>query len=305
MHFSLRYAVTTSPATLPTAAVVGSAVWLLGGIGEGARWGAWLVTLLTMLAVMDWNSRATLIRQRTRMASTSFIALLTAFAFLEQWDKSMIGALCYVLAHIVFSFCYQDVKCQGKAFHAYLLLGLGSFFFRPLLLMMPFFLFSQAVHLRALTWRTLAAALLGMLTPYWLVAAWNMAHGSWTSNLLWRTGDIHFTWMRWSELDGSRQLALIFLLAYIAIALIDYVRTYYQDKIRTRMFLYTIMVQLIGLGLMIVALGHDYDSVLRLICCCAAPLIGHHLTLARGRFVNWYFTGTLVLVVVLTIVTRL
>ncbi len=304
MAFSLRYAVTTSPATLPVAAVVGSLIWLLGGIGEGSRWAAWLVTLMTMFAVMDWNSRATLIRQRTRMASTTFIVLLTAFAFLEPWHPSMIAALCYVLAHIVLSYCYQEPKSQGMAYHAYILLGIGSFFFRPLLLLVPFFIFSQAVQLRAFTWRTLSASILGLLTPYWLVAAWNVVQGEWSGSVLWQSGDIDFGFFSWSALDGPRRLSLIFILIYIAIALVDYVRTYYQDKIRTRMFIYTIMVQLIGFGLMLLLLPSDFDSTFRLLCCAAAPLIGHHLTLARGRFVNWYFIITLTFLLALIIYTR-
>lgn len=305
MAFSLRYAVTTSPATLPTAAVMGSLIWLGGGLGEGTRWGAWFVTLLTMFAVMEWNSRATLIRQRTRMASTSFIALLTAFAFLEPWDVSMWAALCYVLTHIVLSYCYQDTKCQAKAYHAFMILGVGSFFFRPLWLLVPFFLLSLAVQMQALTWRSLCASLLGLGTPYWIVAAWGLLKRQDVSHLLWQQGDIAFGLTSWTALDGARKAALLFLLLYIAIALIDYVRTYYQDKISTRMFIYTIMVQLIGLGLMLISLPEDFDAVLRLTCCAAAPLIGHHLTLARGRYVNWYFTATLVLVVALTVFTRM
>ncbi len=305
MPFSLRYAITTSPATLPTTANVGSMIWLLGGLGEGMRWAAWFVTLLTMLAIMDWNSRATLIRQRTRMASTSFIALLTALAFLEPWNRSMLAALCYVVAHIVFSYCYQDTKCQGKAYHAFLLLGIGSFFFRPVLFLLPFFIISLAIQFRALTWRSLAASVLGVLTPYWLVVLWCTATGDWQADLLWRADDITLSWFSWSALDGPRRAALLFTLLYVGIALVDYIRTYYQDKFRTRMFIYTIMLQLVGIGLMLLVLSKDFDSTMRLLCCCAAPLIGHHLSLARGRFVNWYFSATLLLLLFLTIYTRM
>lgn len=304
MAFSLRYAVTTSPATLPTAAVVCSLVWLFGGIGEGMRWVAWLVTLITMFAVMHWNSQATLIRQRTRMASTSFIVLLTAFAFLEPWSPSMVAALCYVLTHIVLSHCYQNPKSQGWAFHAFLLLATGSLCFRPILLLAPFFILSMAVQLQTFTWRTFMAAIIGLATPYWLILAWNLTTGSGYDIPLWQAGDFTFGLISPASLDTSRKLSLFFLLVYIAIAMLDYMRTYYQDKIRTRMFIYMIMVQLAGLGLMLLFLPSDFDSVMRLICCCAAPLIGHHLTLARGRFVRWYFIGTLTLVLLLIIYTR-
>ena len=305
MAFSLRYAITTSPATLPTAAVVGSAIWLLGGLGEASRWAAWGITLLTMLAIMDWNSRATLIRQRTRMASTSFIVLLTAFAFLETWHQSMIAALCYVLTQIVLSYCYQDHKSQGKVYHAFMLLGIGTLFFRPLVWLTPLLLFSMAIHLRALTWRTGSAAILGLLTPYWLIVAWCAVRGEWSTQLLWTEGDMSWEWLHPNALDGKRIASLLFLFAYVLIALIDYVRTYYQDKIRTRMFIYSIMVQLVGLTLMMFPFGGDFDSILRLMCVCAAPLIGHHLSLARGRLVNWYFMLTLALILYLIIFTRL
>lgn len=302
--FNLRYTVTTSPATLPAAALVGSFIWLLGGLGEGGRWGAWLISLLTMLALIGWNRRATLNRHRPRMTGALFFVLLTAFAFLETWNSSLMAVLCYVFCHIILIHCYQDDKSQGTAYHAFLLLGVSSFFFRPMLLLTPFFLVSLSVQTRALTWRLLCASLLGLATPYWIVAAWGLLHGQWMSDLLWQSGDISFGLLRWSALDNPRRAALLFLLAYIAIALIDYIRTYYQDKIRTRIFVYTVIVQLIGVGLMLFALPRDFDAVMRLLCCVAAPLIGHHLTLVRGRFVNWYFAGTLSLVLFLIFYTR-
>ena len=100
MRYSIRYAVVNSQITLPVACVIGSMFWLFGDITHWSRWTGWVVTMVTTVAVMEWNHRATLIRQRNRMASTTFIVLMTIAAFLQDWSPAMLATLCFVIANI-------------------------------------------------------------------------------------------------------------------------------------------------------------------------------------------------------------
>ena len=173
MRYSIRYAVVNSQITLPVACVIGSMFWLFGDITHWSRWTGWVVTMVTTVAVMEWNHRATLIRQRNRMASTTFIVLMTIAAFLQNWSPAMLATLCFVIANIILCYTFQSRKSQGLAYHAFVVLGIGSLFFPPLLYIIPFMIFSMGIQLRSLTWRSFVAALLGVLTPYWLCFVWH------------------------------------------------------------------------------------------------------------------------------------
>lgn len=304
MRYSIRYAVVNSQMTLPVACVIGSLFWLFGDITHWSRWTGWVVTMVTTVAVMEWNHRATLIRQRNRMASTTFIVLMTIAAFLQDWSPAMLATLCFVIANIILCYTFQSRKCQGLAYHAFVMLGIGSLFFPPLLYIIPFMIFSMGVQLRSLTWRSLVAALLGVLTPYWLYFVWHFCMGSLEGSF-----DFFLTAMAprgisYATLTHKEVIVLIFTAFYASISMLDYIRTYYQDKLQTRMFIYTIFIQDVALMLMIIFLPHHFDGFMRLFIAASAPIIGHHLTLSRGTLVNWYFICTLAVTVILTIYTR-
>ena len=115
MRYSIRYAVVNSQLTLPVACVIGSMFWLFGDITHWSRWTGWVVTMVTTVAVMEWNHRATLIRQRNRMASTTFIVLMTIAAFLQDWSPAMLSKAASVRAwRIMLLWCWVSAVCSFR-----------------------------------------------------------------------------------------------------------------------------------------------------------------------------------------------
>ena len=85
----MRKAITTSTTILPIALVVGSVLWILPEAGNLLLWGGWFVALLTTYGWMEMNARMILLRERSRMVSTTVFASLTAIPLLHyaQWES--------------------------------------------------------------------------------------------------------------------------------------------------------------------------------------------------------------------------
>ena len=91
---------------------------------------------------------------------------------------------------------------------------------------------------------------------------------------------------------------IIGLLSFVSS--LHYLRTAFNDKIRTRMFFYAILMVHAVLLLLLILRPADYAILLPMLAMNSAPLVGHHLTLARRRGSElWFYTCLLFLVVLL------
>ena len=64
----------------------------------------------------------------------------------------------------------------------------------------------------------------------------------------------------------------------------------YYDKIRTRQFLYALTVLQIPILLLTALYPEQRNTLLPLLIVVYTPMISHHLTLARGRMADVWFT---------------
>ena len=134
---SFRHAIASSQATLPAAALLALLGWMAHGWGEPNRWYGLAATLVTAYAIAEWNNRGQLIRIRSRMASSTFLVVMAAMPFLHSWSAEMLVPIAYVGSFILLFQSYQLPRPEGYVFHAFLLLGLGSFLMPLLLFTVP------------------------------------------------------------------------------------------------------------------------------------------------------------------------
>lgn len=313
-HSTLRSRLAESSLTLPLMAAITFLLWAIGPWESVESWATLAVLGFTAYAVAEWNSQCQLLRIRSRMVSVAFLALtaVTPALWAEGWHiipaTSLLGAL-----FILFK-GYGEYRPEGHAFHGFLLLSLGSLVFPPLLLVVPTLLISCNVQLRLLTLRPLVACLLGLVLPYWLYAAL-VASGTWAGVLAewgvpgvaeWET--LAPTWQQWMDYAQAlttwpdytaaapamwARFGLILTLGLVGIA--HFVSTSYNDKIRTRQYYYTVLLQLLPLLLITVAYPAEAGFTLPLLALCAAPFVGHYIALAHGG------NGPLILFLLLTL----
>ena len=311
----MKKAITTSTAILPLALGVGSLLWILPEAGNLLLWGGWFVAVLTTYGWMEMNARLILLRERSRMVSTTFFASLTAVPLLHsvRWESLLPLALLVMYAFLFAS--YQKRRPEGYLFHAFFLLGIGSLVLPQLLWLLPLLLFCSLIQLRSLTLGSLSATLMGLLLSIGILLLKSLWFWDFTSFLttLKTMGDqliaVDFTYWKdvycatpatlppeeWQFLTSAGCVVVPSI-----IAIIHQVQTSYLDKIRVRMFYYIIGMVHSALFLLLIIFPEERWTWLLLLIANSAPLIAHYLTLTRGWFTTTIFWLSLTGLILLT-----
>ena len=250
-HNRLQNKVARSEATLPVCIATAAILWWLPRrdfylpdvLGFG-------LCLLTAYVVMETNARQHLIRIRTRLMTCVWLVLSACFAFMHPLGRPMAVAALLATAYMLLFRCYQRKRPEAFAFHAFLMLGTGSFVAPVMLPMAVLFFFYLGILLRSLTWRSFWAGVLGLVAPYWCFAVWCFLTGNTGRLMPWLHGDtdrgLFFGYRlsapMWMQPGGGLSLAeqfsagLVVLLGLVGI--VHFLRTNFDDKIRVRMMLY-------------------------------------------------------------------
>lgn len=296
MPTTFRQRVSQSMATLPLVVALSAAAWLAADLRNPLLWGGWAVMAAMAYIVVEWNNRFQLLRVRSRMNSATFIVLMTAFPFLHPLSWSILPAACLLLAYFLLFHTYGSHAPQGYVFHSFLPLGIGSILFPPLLLYVPFLLFSAQLNLRALNGKAFAAAFFGLCLPYWLALPY------W----LWDTDagrDFLSRWQRlltpalpdYASVPLGQWVSLTVLILLGLIALSHFWRTAFNDKIRTRQYFHLLQLQLVPTTALLAWYPREFPSLLPILIVGLTPFIAHYFTLAKGRGMNAWFVGWLIL----------
>jgi len=279
--------------------VLAAVLWLLPGVRDQELWFGLLATGVTAYLMAEWNNRHALLRIRSRFTSSTFLVLSAACPFLHRWTPDMLLPTCLAGAYFLLFSSYQKVRAEGETFHAFLCIGLGSLWFPPIIAVAPFLYFSMIVQMRTFSLRSFLAGCLGLLLPYWGYVGWAVWH-----NRLDEVLDVMERYVRMPSPDYSviglhEWVSLAFVVALALFSIMHYLRTAYNDKIRTRMFFYVLIIQVFLLISLLMLFPQWDAAILRMLLVPASPLIGHYLALARGRFMNAWFIVLLLLAGVL------
>ncbi len=298
-----RDRVVRSEFTLPTVLAVSLVIWLALGscvadfadIAVGCA-----VACLTGYVVMEWANANALLRIRSRLITACFLLLLTVLPFLHAWDTGFLTLLCVALSYVFLFQTYQRYDSAAAVFHTFFFLGVASVFYRQALYLALPMLISLFSQLRSLTLRNFAAGVIGLLTPYWLLfayAAWEGETGELLAGLL-----ESFRWSApdYSGLSVPQMVSAGFVVFYAFIATCHFVRTAFNDKIRTRMYYYALILQEVFLLAILLLFPGQFNATLRLLILCASPLIAHYFALSRGRMMNLWFVLSLFALVLLS-----
>lgn len=293
---TLHHHIVTGSLTLPLSVVLTLVAWLLPGTGDSLLWGGAAVTLLTAYMVMELNNRFSLIRIRSRLMSSLFLWLMLACPMLHLWSADAVSVVCLAGCYFMLFSSYQQIRPEGHVFYAFLLTGIGSLFFPPMLVLAAGHYTSMIFLLRCMNGRSFAAGLLGLALPYGAVAGYAI----WQNRL--DTAFDHLQgWLSLSVQDYAQitlwQLVMAaFVAVYALLGVIHLLRTAYNDKIRTRMLLYVITAQELLLLVLLCLLPAHFEAMMRLFILNSTPLIAHYFALARGRFFKtWFYVSLLAL----------
>lgn len=272
-----------------------------------------LLALLTAYVIVETNNTFQLIRVRSYMISSVWLFGMATMGMFHVFQSSLFAAFCLAVGYYLLFRTYQQSQSVVDSFHAFFMLALGSLAYSPLLFVAPFFLWYLLVFLRALSFRSFCAALVGFILPFWFWLGWMLWQNDFTSILAWKEGclvvakgcafwewhgteSISFIGDRYGGMSLSDLISHVWCLLLLGILTlwtsVYYLFNSYDDKIRTRMMLYIYVFQAIIIFTFALLsavtfyfsggeAGEDAFTCLPMLLLSCAPLMAHYFTLCN------------------------
>ena len=298
----LQSRIAHSKLALPAMATYAVLLWLLCGLVQQGWWLQFGCFAVTVWLIVLLNNTHVLIRIFSRMVSCAFLALMGCACFLFPSLQGAVMQMFVVAAVTILFMTYQDKQSAGITYYAWVMFGFASLTFVHIIFFMPLLWLLTAVLLQSLSWRTWMASLIGLATPYWFWAVWEL----WT----WDFTDFadHFAALASVEAPfvlGPWSIGQKLVVAFIAIlyvtGTIHFLRKHHEDKIRIRMFYLTFIWLTLATLLFLMLQPQHYDNLVRLLIISTSPLIGHFLALTTTKITNIAFFAIVAAAFMLTI----
>lgn len=288
----LQINVATGRMTLPVAVLFCLLIWLIG-LDSWSELGTLATVALTGYLMIEANTTFSLIRTRTSLPVCIYWCLFSALGFLHPFQWSCCAVPAFMAAAFSLFYSYESARAVFPVFHAFLFLSLGSLAFPQLLYYVPLFLFGAFVF-RALSVKSVFAALFGLLVPYLFL----FGHAFWHDEMpLFYAPFQELVSSRpvvWSEVSVVEWVSWIVVMVLQMVCSVHYFQVSYQDKSRTRIFLF-FWLYLSLFTLLFLLLQPCHLMVLLPIQLIGTSfLAGHLFTLTRNRFASVFFIVMLV-----------
>lgn len=288
--------------TLPVTALYGLGICFICGVIQHQWWIQLVCFALAVYLMILFNNFYALIRIYSRAITSAFIVLSSMACFLFPSLEGGIVTVGFIASLLVIFSTYQDREAAGRICYTFLILGLASLAKIQMLMFIPVY-WIMMIFLSSLSLRTFISSLLGLLTPYWF----------WISAvLLLYKGDLspftnHFLplaeagfYNAYNDIPLSHYLTYAFLIILTVTGIIHFLRTSYNDKIRTRQFYYSIMFFDILVLVLLPLFPQHYDLLFRPAIILTSPLIGHFIALTNTKVTNIAFYIILITALLLT-----
>ena len=288
----LRYNIVTGSFTLPATIAFAAFMWYAGSktaADAALWWGGFACVLLAAFALMAFDNSFALMRERTRMVPSVFIAISGALTFTHGLTVDFIPSVCLLLAYAVLFLSYQKGQVQGYMFHVFLFVGIGAQVFPQMLYYVPFLWLSMIVQMRCFTVRAFFASLLGVLMPLVACESYRLIYGMPTETIAFAKNLADVPLPDYSLLSEHQVVSGGFVVFALAVAVIHFSRTKFNDKIRTRMFFYSLMIGELATLVFLVAMPQHFDVLFRILLLNGCVILGHHLAFARGVLADIWF----------------
>lgn len=302
--------VSESSITLPLCMVIGTLVWFwdknsctfnynfpdLAGL---------VLAMLTTYVVLETANVFALLRIRSRMITTVAVVGITLLNFTHTFSWGWVAALALAGSHYIMFLTYQQHQPIAHIFHTFVLLGIGSLIIPQLLVFVPLYYWYLLVFMRAMTWRGFWAGIVGLTLPICFILALCILRNDFS--LIWNRIDILLTTKLFATADyswllsyrNSETLVFVFISILSFIGIIHYLRNYYNDNIRTRMYLYIYVMQTIGCWLMIVCSPYMYHQLAPILMISSSTMIAHFFALTGSVISNIFFILSVITTILL------
>lgn len=247
--------------------------------------------------LINLNNAFALIRIRASVQSAIYFLLTAACPFAHEALAGLLCAACYLTALQLLFASYRKEQTSGLLFHSFALASIAGIIAPPYMLLAPL-LWIGASSFYALNARSLAASVTGFAFPWWLLLGYDTLTGN-GMDFFQRIREIQFFRPIGTGFEAIPVVSLIFLFLLYAVSAVHCIVAGYEDKIRTRTYLYFLSFFGLCLYLYIFLQPFLFVSFCPILLCITGILAGHLFALTDSRLSNAFFifslTGTLAL----------
>ena len=288
--------------TLPVTILYGLGICLIIGTIQHQWWIQLTCFVLSTYLMILLNNFNALIRVYSRAITSAFIILSCVACFLFPSLEGGIVTVGFIASLLTLFVTYQNREATGWIYYTFLILGLASLAKVHLFVFLPIY-WILMIFVSSFSLRTFLASLLGILTPYWIgiTAVIILYKGDFTLfiNHFRPLTEITF-FSAYGSIPISHYLTYAFLVILTITGIIHFLRTSYNDKIRTRQLYYSIMFFNIVVLVLLPLFPQYYDLLFRPAIILTSPLIGHFIALTHTKVTNIAFYLILTAALLLT-----
>ena len=300
MRKLLQNRIAESKITMPVITIYAVGVWLSCGVITNHWWWQLACFAISTYLVVELNNINALIRIFSRMVSSAFLALTCCACFLFPLLHEAVMLTCLTAFMVLLFLTYQNKNAAGITYYAFLLFGVASLAYVHILFFLPLIWLMMITNTMSLSWRTWAASLFGLLTPYWFGMIWVIYKHDYSLAIE------HFTALTVFDepfnlygISANQKATLAIIILMAVIGTIHFIHKNYLDKIRIRMFYgFFIWMDLAALVFLLLQPQH-FNAMLLIMTLNTAPLIAHFFALTSTKLTNIIFlalsTATLLL----------
>ncbi len=283
----LQNRIATSRWSLPVTVAYGLLVSLAAGLITKALWLNFALLFASATMMVELNNSNALIRIYSRMVSCSFLVMTTMSLFLFQTINVAVVQITFIAFLLFLLRSYQEPNATGLTFYAFCALGIASIVFPQILLFLPPLWIVMAIYIQSFSPRTFMSSIIGVLAPYWFVAAWLIYTGryAWLGTHL--ISILQFgTPLYLVDVKLHEWLTFAYVLSCALIGGIHFIMYSYQDRIRIRL-IYEMFIVLDGITMLFALIQpQHFDCLLGMAIVLTAPIIGHWLALTSSKLSN-------------------
>ncbi len=241
----------------------------------------YLLVLFSMWILWNTVTRHAVIR----VSSTLYLSVFILFSaiFLPHMLQTGNILACLLLGSFFFLFhTYQRIEPVNLAFHGFFLYGIASLFFPQFIWLLPLFIVMQA-WLYDVTIRTLLACIMGFVLPYWFLLGYTSYIRDWSLFSVIYQEISEFRGIGYSGIGIEEWISLAAMLLMTLWCAVRYAGNSYQDKIRTRVFMFYIMTTGAIMVLMLFLQPHLHALLLPPAITCGSIVIGQYFAVTRNK----------------------
>lgn len=299
--------VTTSRYTPIFMVVVFVVVYLSMGLINHNDWYGLPAILLSAYFMLEMNTRYSLMRARSYMVSSVFIALSTLLLSADIVSVGLFAQLAYVLFTLIVFSTYHKSRMQKNLFVAYMLISIVGLFDVRILYLVPLLWITSSAYISRYNLKSFNAMLLGLLIPYWALLPYSIYQEKWTmyqdhfSKLV--EIPMHFDYYIFNYYSLSMQTISLYVLIILLllISFTHFIVTSFKEKIQTRQYYNMLSICALVLLVAIAIIPSLASLLLPMVIVMVSPSIAHYFTFTKGTVACIMFYITLLLLVLMVV----